>query len=389
MPTVFRSDVRHFLALCRRAGVRKLRRAASPAIAVLGDTDGMRLRLLTRDLAIEYSVSHSTSDIALRLPLEALDACAGRRGEPVTFDVAVDGRVELRWTDRGVPRRGEFSQPPAVDESFPAPPTNFVAHDAELWKALGDAVACTDEESKRYALGCVRLCGATGRIEATDGRQALVQTGFQFPWEENLLIPGSKLLGCPEIERGAIEIGRTDDWVSVRTGKWLIQLRIQNEARFPNIEQVIPNPELARSRLELSPSDAEFLKTTLPHLPCHDDIYRPITCDLNGRVLIRSRELSAAHPVEVDLRSSTLEGAPIQVSTDRRYVDRALRLGFRKILFHDPNSPALAVDQRRRYLWAVLDKTSAIARHEQAQKIDSPLVSSKITKPRRAMRLAA
>jgi hypothetical protein len=294
----------------------------------------------------------------------------------------------MRWTDRGVPRRSECSQRPAVEESFPTPPTSFVTNDAELWKALGDAVTCTDEESKRYALGCLQLCGGSGRIEATDGRQALVQTGYRFAWEENLLVPANKLLGYAEIAPGeTIQVGRTEDWVALRIGPWLIQLRIQKDARFPNIEQVIPNPVLARSRLELTSGDAEFLKSTLPHLPCHDEVHRPITLDLNGRVLVRSRELSCAYPVEVDLRSSQFEGDPLILNTDRRYVDRALELGFRKVHFQGPSSPALAVDERRQYLWAVLDKGSAIPRHEHTQRIESPLVVIKIPKPRRAVQV--
>jgi hypothetical protein len=392
MLTIPRSVLQSFLTVCRRAGIRKVRRSAGPVITMLSNTGGYRLQVLTRDLAIEYAASISGPDIAVRLPLDALDTCAGRRDEPVTFDVEVDSRIELRWTDRGVPRRSECSQPPAVEESFPTPPTSFVTNDAELWKALGDAVTCTDEESKRYALGCLQLCGGSGRIEATDGRQALVQSGFSFTWEENLLVPGNKLLGCADIKPSdTIEIGRTEDWVALRIRPWLIQLRIQKEARFPKIEQVIPNPELARSRLELSPGDAEFLKSRLSHLPCHDEAHRPITLDLNGRVLVRSRELSCAYPVEVDLRSSQFEGDPLILNTDRRYVDRALELGFRKVLFHGPSTPALAVDDRRQYLWAVLDKGSAIPRHENPQKVESPLAVAKLARPRRdaPVRIAA
>lgn len=392
MLTIPSSVLQMFRTVCRRAGIRKSRRAASPIVSVLSTAADYRLQLLSRDLAIEYSAPDPGPEVGLRLPLEALDACAGRGDERVTVDVEVDGRVALRWSDQGVPRRSEFSQPPASSDSFPTPPETFKTSDADLWAALGDAVECTDEQASRYALACLNLCGATGRIEATDGRRALVQTGFGFGWEENLLVPGNKLLGYAEIAPSeTIEIGRTDDWVALRFGRWLIQLRIQKKARFPNIEQVIPNPEFARSRLELSPSDADFLRTTLSRMPCDDAVHRPVTIDLNGQVLVRSRELSSACPVEVNLRASKLEGDPITLNSDRRYLEHALRLGFRRVVFHAPNSPALAVDERRHFLWAVLDKGSAIPRHENAQRIESPLAVLKIPKPRRAgqVRLAA
>jgi len=392
MLAIPQSVLQMFRSVCRRAGLRKLRRAANPIVTFLGTDQGYRLQVLSRDLAIEYSASVPGSEFTLRLPFDALDACAGRGDERVTFDVAGGDRVTIRWTDQGVPRCSEFSQPPETSDSFPTPPVTLVMSHPALWTALGHAVECTDDLASRYALACLNLCGAAGRIEATDGRRALVQTGYRLGWEENLLVPGNKLLGYAEIAPSeSIEIGRTEDWVSLRFDRWVIQLRIQKEARFPNIEQVIPNPEFARSRLELSVVDADFLRTTLSHMPCDDAVHRPVTLDLNGQVLIRSREPSSPCPVEVDLRASKLEGDPITLNSDRRYLEHALRLGFRRIAFHAPNSPALAIDERRQFLWAVLDKGSAIPRHENAQRIESPLSVAKFPKPRRTsqVRLAA
>ena len=390
MLTVPRNVLRRFRAVCHRAGLRKSRRSAGPVATLVGSGDGYRLQVMTHELGIEYSAPVVSPEVSLRLPLEVFDLCLGRKDEPVTFEAGADGRVELRWTDRGVPRRAECLQCPPSEDSFPPTPTEFTANGAELWSALRDAITCTDELSTRYALGCLNLVGDSGRIEATDGRQALVQSGYSFGWEDSVLVPAAKLLGCSDIEPSdTIEIGRTDEWVALRIGSWLIQLRIRKEGRFPKIEQVVPNPELARSRLELSASDAEFLRTMLPSLPCHDDVHRPITLDLNGRVLLRSREPEGAHPVEVDLRSSQVEGDALTLNTDRRYVERALQLGFRQVRFHGPETPALAIDDRRQFLWAVLDKGSAIPRHEQAHKIDSPLVTLKIPKSRRTVQTRA
>ena len=54
-------------------------------------------------------------------------------------------------------------------------------------------MASTDPDSGRYALQCVQLCGAKNRMAATDGRHLIVQTGFDFPWDEDLLLPASPL----------------------------------------------------------------------------------------------------------------------------------------------------------------------------------------------------
>jgi tetratricopeptide (TPR) repeat protein len=55
--------------------------------------------------------------------------------------------------------------------------------------ALADASQITDPESSRYALGCIQLQGTSGKMAATDGRQILLQSGFTFPWQEDLLLP--------------------------------------------------------------------------------------------------------------------------------------------------------------------------------------------------------
>jgi hypothetical protein len=243
----------------------------------------------------------------------------------------------------------------------------------DLWTALGDAVATTDPQSSRFALGCLHLRGALGRIEATDGRQVLVQSDFRFGFEDDLLVPGTKLLGGADM--GAFDevtIGRSEDYVRFGIGRWLILLRIQKDARFPKIDQILPNPDAAKSRLELSPADAGFLKETIPRLPCDDTQYDPITLDLNGRVLVRSRETAASRPTEVLLGSSQLTGEPVILNTNRRFVERALKLGFRSVRLYGPDSPAMCVDEHRRFLWALLDKGSAIPRHDDPQRIDAP-----------------
>jgi len=389
MLTIPCSILQQVRAVYRRAGFGKSRRAVAPAITLSGGAAGYRVQIHSRDLALEYFAPDSVPEGNLTIPGEALSACCGRHAV-VTFDARSDGRVELRWSDQGVPRRSEYAPPKSSDTSFPDLPEAFVENEVALWTALGDAVECTDGQSSRYALACLNLCGAAGRIETTDGRRALIQTGFRFGWEENVLVSGNSVLGCPEIKPAAtIEIGRTDDWVAVRVGRWLIQLRIQKEARFPNVEQVVPNPELRRSKWELSLEDAEFLKTALSRMPCDDAVHRPITLDLNGQVLIRSREQTTSRQLEIHLRTSKLEGKPIVVNTDRRYVEHALRLGFRQVHLFGKNAPALAVDDRRQFLWAVLDQGSAIPRHDHAERIESPPAVQRVPGRTRRVRLHA
>jgi hypothetical protein len=143
----------------------------------------------------------------------------------------------------------------------------------------------------------------------------------------------------------------------------------------------MPNPDFAKSRLELSSGDANFLKETIPRLPCDDPMHDPITLDLNGQVLVRSREESASRPTEVLLGSSKLTGEPVILNTNRRFVERALKLGFRSVFLFGPDSPAMSVDQHRRFLWALLDKKSAIPRHDEVTRIESSAAPEPTIRP--------
>jgi hypothetical protein len=371
--TISRSVLRRFRTLCRRGGLHKTHVSGGPVVTFIGGADGCRIQAASTDVAIEYREPGSCHDETIRLPLAALEVCEGRDDGLVMIEAHTDDQVRLSWSDRGVPRQSEQVQPEIGNTPFPPAPTTFISNPAGLWSDLGDAVATTDAQSSRYALGCVHLRGVLGRIEATDGRQVLVQSGYRFGFEEDVLVPASKLLGNADFANSEpIDVGRTEEYVGIGVGCWLILLRIQKDARFPKIDQIVPNPDAAKSRLEFSSVDAGFLKETIPRLPCDDTLHDPITLDLNGRVLVRSRETAASRPTEVLLGSSKLTGEPIIVNTNRCFVERALKLGFRSVCLYGPSSPAMCIDEHRRFLWALLDKGSAIPRHDDPQRIDAP-----------------
>jgi hypothetical protein len=371
--TISRSVLRRFRTLCRRGGLHKTHVAGGPVVTFVGGADGCRIRAASTDVAIEYHDPVPSDDETVRLPLAALELCEGRDDGLVTIDARADDQVSIAWNDRGVPRQSEQVQPEPGDTSFPAAPTTLTANETRLWLDLGDAAATIDAQSSRYALGCLHLRGALGRIETTDGRQVLVQSGHHFGFDDDVLVPGSKLLGSTEMGTvDEVNVGRTEDYIGFGIGRWEFLLRIQKDARFPKIDQILPSPDFAKSRLELSPVDASFLKETIPRLPCDDPLHDPVTLDLSGRVLVRSRETTTSRPTEVLLGSSKLTGEPVILNTNRRFVERALKLGFRSVCLFGPDSPAMSVDEHRRFLWALLDKKSAIPRHDDPQRIDAP-----------------
>jgi hypothetical protein len=76
--------------------------------------------------------------------------------------------------------------------------------------ALQRACDSSFVSSTRYAVNHVQLDGKQGRIVATDGRQVLVQSGFKFPWDEQVLIPRRTAFGCKELPSSeAVLIGNS------------------------------------------------------------------------------------------------------------------------------------------------------------------------------------
>ena len=378
MLTISRSILRRFRTLCRRGGLHKAG-ATGCVVTFVGGPEGCRIQATSPDVSIEYHQPAPCEARTIYLSLAALEACEGRDESPVTFTFRPDDSVELAWNDRGVPRSSEQVQSKPKSEAFPEWPSQTVANNADLWPALADAVETTDPNSSRYALGCLQLRGAAGTVEATDGHQALTHGGYRFGFEEDVLVPATKLLGCADLNApGEFQVGRGEKHVGFGLGSWRFTLRIQ-DGRFPKLDQILPSGVGVKSTLELGTNDARFLIDAMPRLPCHDAIHQPITLELNGKVLIRCREADKARPTEVQLGRSKLVGEPMVLNTNRRYVERALRLGFNRIGLFGPESPVLCDDGRRRFVWMLLDKGSAIPRHAEPARIVSPVDEARST----------
>ncbi len=112
-----------------------------------------------------------------------------------------------------------------------------------------------------------------------------------------------------------------------------------------------------------------------PRLPCHDPQFEPVTLDLNGRVIIRALGDEKARPSELVLSNSRFAGEPIRLNSNRQYLARAIRLGFREVHLNSADAPVVCQDDRRRYGWALLDKEGVIKPSDSAIVTASPISS--------------
>jgi len=156
-------------------------------------------------------------------------------------------------------------------------------------------------------------------------------------------------------------------------GNWTVLLQVNKEGRFPNIASVIPDAESITSRLHLTPSDAAFLEQVLPRLPHDDDQHHAITLDLGDQIAVRAKPQGEGRPTEVVLSGSRHSGAAVTISLNRKYLGRALKLGFREIGVKDVAAPLVCSDERRQYVWALLYPEDTVRASDDAVRIASPI----------------
>jgi hypothetical protein len=349
-------------------------RGPGPAIGFAAGPEGLRVRARRGDVAVEYHAPGEITPETLWLPLSFLADCEGKKDEPVQLEAQGEGRVMAQWRDGSVPQLVQYEavEPPET-ETFPGLPQTLTENPPSLLAAMHNAAETADPDSTRYALGCVQLQGASGRIVATDSRQLLVERGFTFPWEGEILVPRTKAFGSPELPRDLpVAVGKTDDWVAFRVGPWTFWLAINKDGRFPNVESHLPRLDTATARCQLSKADAGFLAQTLPRLPGDEELNGPVTVELNGHVAVRAKASGQPRPTEVVLRNSTWTGEAVRLHTNRRFLARAVRLGFEQLYCFGPRSPLACQDDWRTYVWALLEPEAAIKPAEDPIRIQSP-----------------
>ncbi|MCY2991672.1 MAG: hypothetical protein NTY19_27930, partial [Planctomycetota bacterium] len=191
MITITRSLARQLRAVFRRAGIGKAYGGYGRRALFLADQDTLRIRAMSGCAAVEYQAAHQGGPVQVLLPLDLLAACEGGKPDPVQLDFSVPDKVTASWTDKRVPVVRDFdaSTPDDTLPPFPSLPSSFATNEPDLWTALREASASTDPNPTRAALSCIQFRSSEGKIVATDGQQALMQSGFSFPWSEDLLVP--------------------------------------------------------------------------------------------------------------------------------------------------------------------------------------------------------
>lgn len=350
-----------------------------PRIDFQVDTEGLIARVAQPEIAVEYRQAGTFGSKSVSLPLGALADFEGRGPDTVTLEAGKGDKVVARWQDGSVPQVKDYDVGDCIpSEDVPDLPDKFVRNPLELLTALDEASQTTAGDGVRFALHRLMLRGRYGEVIATNGKELLIQGGFHFPWSDDVLIPRVPAFGCKELGQEAhVEIGKSKNQVVLRVGPWTFCLHIDTDARFPNVEQVIPKLNNGTTRWRIAPEDADFLAGALPRLPSADDDTMPVTVDLNGEVCLRACAPDKKRITEVVLARSSFTGKPMRFCLNRNYLGRVLQLGFEEVHVVNADTPFVAQDNQRTYVVMPLPKNLVLAPSDDALRI----VSAEVARP--------
>jgi hypothetical protein len=359
-----RALARCYRIVLRRSLQEQEPRRSWPLLFCKADDGGLTLQSVQTDMALRFHQTGVRPSDLIAFNTQALAEFEGRTDTPVVLENIAVSKSRARWDDGGVPRELHLEAVAADNvPQFPEVPAQYVPMPTGFLTALDEASRTTGRDpGGRFGLTRIQLRGKRGDVVATDGRQLLVQAGFAFPWNDDVLIPRSSVFGCREFAcDGEVLLGRTKTHVALQCGPWTLLLAIDGGSRYPDTEAIIPRTVSVAARLVLDDQDAAFLTAALPKLPGAGDVNSPITVDLNRQPAIRARGEQSEQVTEVPLARSTTSGPPMRLCVDRRLLHRSIALGFRELEAASADTPVVLREGRRMHLWVPLDKKGAIA----------------------------
>jgi hypothetical protein len=368
---ISRSLAKQFRAIARKSILAIDKHGLPPLLVIRGDRTGLRLQAQNAAGAIEYHEAGTQANETFHLPFTALADFDGKKD--TTIQLTKNGNsIVASWQEGVVPQNRQYDPPePQRSLKTPTPPKEMTEQPSTFLKAMQDANdTCAKASEGRYGTTCIQLRGKAGDIIGTDGRQLLRQGGFTFPWKEDVLLPAMSIYGCRELVGQPIALGKTDDHVCLSAGPWKLFIAINKDARFPRVENVIPDTQSA-TLVHFDDQDSQFLTDNLSSLPGEDNENSPVTIDANGLVVVRARGSSQQPATELALVRSTTRGKTMSFAVNRFLLDRALRLGFKSLYVHADGKPVLYREANRDYVSLPLPKEAVVADDGKATRLRS------------------
>jgi hypothetical protein len=350
MVTIPRTAVRAFRNVLRSC-VPPRNRAPAPPVLLQSDGEAVSLTAATEEVTLRWTSPSQCERYTLPLPPGLIDEVEGGSGE-ITFDKPAEGPAIARWSDRGGPRERPFEPLPETSTPVAPPlPKRWSAAPAELLAGLNEAarLAARADASGRYALYRVQVRGAQGEVVGTDARRALIRGGWTFPFAEAVLVPALPVFASREFDGLPAKVGRTATHFVIVFGPWTLWLRIDKEAKYPDVRSAVPDPRDA-TVVTLGGEDASRLGEVLPG---RDPAHLTMVVECLSVTIQLPEEGNEA--TRVALTASTASGPPLRLALDCRDLLRAVAAGCRTLHLFAAGRPWVALGDATLYLATSFD----------------------------------
>lgn len=224
-----------------------------------------------------------------------------------------------------------------------------------------EAMQCTSGDSTRYVLQGAYLDVSDDQshyVVGTDGRHLYSSNSIRIPASNSIILPDRKFIRWKVFaEDGEWRMRwqpRVEEtctfWAEISSRRWTYLIK-HIDGNFPNWRQVIPDPGQYTTDVEFTGESAKKAIELIPHVPFEDDENAPITVALaDGKVHLAGRGEEEHNWMTFEVPEAKYTGRPFSARLNRNYLEKALRLGLRKLSIIDPRSPLRFSDRGRQMI---------------------------------------
>lgn len=231
--------------------------------------------------------------------------------------------------------------------------------------ALQEALDCASRDPARFALSGAFLDVSQPEMHylvGSDGRHLYAANSFRFDLQESIIIPHHKfllwsgflndgswslsVLPGTEKERAVLKLA-SQHWEFVSTGI---------EADYPDWKQAVPPPERPKTVLVLSNASAACLSQAASRLPGDTCANEPITLRAGeSQLLLRGRHRESEPWTDIAIPAVGIVGPAAEVTLNRIYLLKAIRLGLRELEISGPGAPVVFRNGNKQIVVASLE----------------------------------